>query len=101
MSKRLTLEVMYTDLVTFLKSYCSDVRNLVILVPAKLLVRLFGECVVCSFSECALFIQFMINSTEEMSQKEQSEDEEVPLMLGQPLSDFLLQLEDYTPAVRF
>lgn len=26
--------------------------------------------------------------------------EDEPLTLGQPLSDFLLQLEDYTPTVR-
>lgn len=31
--------------------------------------------------------------------KDEPMEEEAPITLGQPLSDFLLQLEDYTPTV--
>lgn len=34
-----------------------------------------------------------------MSQDEKMIVDDQPLSLGQPLSDFLLQLEDYTPTV--
>lgn len=36
-----------------------------------------------------------------MNQLEKVDDESQNLTLGQPLSDFLLQLEDYTPTVSF